>query len=331
MACALHPKGNLASFTLAILMLSACSGGGVESSTPPPARVPINTGGGWSDSPFISRDGNRLYFMYSRYDFGPWILSGGATAPVLSGPDRPGLRHSTVNPFDESDIYMATRNADGTWSEPVNLGFNGAWGDASGMEINGGNTFIWLQGDGSTNNIVVAHKNPDGTWTPPEVLGLAINDPSDGDIPDNPHLSPDGQGLWFTSSRAGSVGEKDLWFSLKSGSDWGTPVNMGSSFNSIEDEDQVWISPVGATPEIYWNSPAGIKRCTWSGSGCAATPEVVTIPGCSPPSGFAAEASVTDDGNSLYFACFDQPSAKLRIMYSLKQADGSWGTATPVD
>ncbi len=306
-------------------LLPNCSNNGSDGGSSPPARIPINTGTGWSDSPYISRDGKRLYFMYSRYNFGPWIISGGTTPPVISGPDRPGLHHS-AKPFDESDIYRATRNPDGTWSEAVNLGLNGAYGDSSGMEINDGDTFIWLQGNGSVNNIVMANKNPDGTWSSPVDLGPGINDHSPGVFQDNPHLSPDGQGLWFTSNRAGGAGGRDLWFSSYSSGSWTTPINMGSPFNSAGDEDQIWISPIGATPDIYWNAPDGLKRCTWTGSGCAA-PVAVTIPGCA----YAAEVSMTDDGQYLYFGCGDPATGMVRIMYSVKQPDGSWGQAIPVD
>jgi hypothetical protein len=301
---------------------AACSNGGSESAT----RIPINTGTGWSDSPYISRDGNRLYFMYSRYNFGPWIISGGTTPPVLAGPDRPGLHHS-AQPFDESDIYMATRNPDGSWTEAVNLGFNGAHGDSSGMEINGGNTFAWLQGNGSTNNIVMATKNPDGTWDAPVDLGPEINDHGAGVFQDNPHLSPDGLGLWFTSNRAGGAGVRDIWFSAFTGGTWSVPINMGAPFNSAGDEDQIWISPIGADPDIYWNAADGMKHCVWNGTTCAAAPEAVTIPGCD----FAAEASLPDDGQTVYFGCGDAATGMVRIMYSVKQPNGSWGTATPVD
>ncbi len=175
---------NYRSLVAAVLLCAACS----NSNASPTAPVPINTGTGWSDSPFISRDGQRLYFMYSRYNFAPYIKSGGKTAPVLSGPDRPGLHHSN-NPWDESDIYMSTKNSNGTWGEPVALGLNGPYGDAGGMEIDNGNTFVWLQGNGVTaNNIVIATKNPDGSWGPATDPG--INDHVPNVVQDNPFLTP---------------------------------------------------------------------------------------------------------------------------------------------
>lgn len=308
---------------LVTLSLNSCGSSGAPPA-PPAARVPINTATGWSDSPFISGDGQRLYFMYSRYDFAPFIRSGGTQAPVLSGPDRPGLHHSS-QPFDESDIYVATKNADGSWSEPANLGFNGAYGDASGMEINGGRTFVWLQGNGTTNNIVMATRNGDVTWEAATALGPGINDHSPGVFQDNPFLSADGMALWFTSNRpTGSGGGKDLWFASRSGGTWSNPVNLGTPFNTAGDEDQFWFSP-GAL-DLYWNGPAGLMHCVSNGATCSAAPAVVTIPGCS----ISAEVSITDDGRLLYFACGDPTTGRVRIMYSRRQGSG-WGTATPVD
>jgi len=304
-------------------LLSGC-GSGKSGQPPAKAHVPINTATGWSDSPFISGDGQRLYFMYSRYDFGPWIISGGTQPPVLSGPDRPGLHHST-QPFDESDIYVATRNPDGTWSEAVNLGLNAAYGDSSGMEINSGNTFVWLQGNGTANNIVMASRMPAGTWGPAVDLGPGINDHSPGVIQDNPHISADGMGIWFTSNRSGGPGGKDIWFSLNSSGSWAAPVNAGAPINTAGDEDQFFFSP--GSLDLYWNGPRGIMHCVSNGSGCSGPPpDVVTIPGC----GYAAEVSVTDDGQRMYFGCGDLATGRVKIMYSLKQVSG-WGTATPVD
>ncbi len=294
-------------------------------------KIPINTLTGWSDSPFVSRDGQRLYFMYSRYNFAPSIKSGGTQSPTLGGPDRPGLHKvaSGGNPYDESDIYMSTKGPDGTWGEAVNLGLNGAYGDSSGMELNNGNTFIWLQGNGTTNNIVMANKNADGTWATPVDLGTGINNHSAHVVQDNPHISPDGKALWFTSTRGSGVGGKDIWFSTNAsgalGGPWSAPVNPGGPVNTTGDEDQIWISPV--TTDIYWNGPQGVMHCLSNGSNCAGTPTVVTLPGCTYP----GEISIPDDGQIMYFGCVDAAITQVQIMFSKKQANGSWGTATPID
>lgn len=243
---------------------------------------------------------------------------------MLAGPDRPGLNHSN-NPWDESDIYVATRNPDGSWSEPITLALNGAYGDASGMEIDGGDTFVWLRGNGTTNKIVMATRNADGTWGAAVDLGPGINDHASGVFQDNPHISADGRALWFTSNRPnGSLGGKDIWFSSRSSGSWSAPVNVGAPFNTTGDEDQFWFAP--ASLDLYWNGPAGLMHCLSSGTTCAAAPTVVTIPGCP----IVAEASITDDRQLMYFGCGDPQTGRVRIMYSRRQGN-SWGTATPVD
>ena len=319
------PEARFIPVLLAVAaLLAGCAPEGSGTPSEPLPPVPINTATGWSDSPAISRDGQRLYFMYSRYDFAPWIVSGGAQMPVLTGPDRPGLHHSD-NAFDESDIYMATRKPDGTWTEPVNLGFNGDYGDSSGMETNGGNTFVWLRGNGATNNIVMANRNANGSWGSPVDPGAAINDHSPGVQQDNPHLSPDGNSLWFVSNRAGGAGLRDIWFSTRTGTNWSSPVNLGPPVNTAGGEDQLWYSPTGN--DLFWNGPTGLMHCLSNGFTCAGAPQPVAIPGCA----VAAEASMPDDGSRLYFACIDRGTGRARIMHSAKQPNGSWGTATPVD
>ena len=288
----------------------------------PEAAKKINTDTGWSDSPFISRDGKRLYFMYSRWDFAPFIKSLGAKLPVLTGPDRLGLNHSDTNPFDESDIYMSTKNADGTWSEPANLGLNGKFGDASGMEFNNGNSFIWLHGDGSKNSIVIANRNSDGTWADPVDLGPSVN--ATASAQDNPHISADGNAVWFVSNRTGGLGKKDIYFTSKAGGSWAAPVNVGAPFNTAGDEDQPFVSSV--TNDVYWNSAGAIKHCISNGSTCSGVPDTIVIPGCS----YAAEVSLPDDMQTMFFACGDLNTARVKIMYS-KKSGGLWGPATPVD
>jgi hypothetical protein len=218
---------------------------------------------------------------------------------------------------------MATRNPDGSWSEPVNLGFNGDYGDASGMELDNGNTFIWLRGNGTANDIVIATKNTDGSWSTPTAFGSGINDHTSGVIQDNPYLSPDGASLYFVSNRAGGAGGKDIWLSTKSGGVWSAPVNIGTPVNTTGDEDHPWMSNLDA----YWDVGGTIKHCVSNGSNCTGTPDTITIPGCS----YAAEVSMPDDGQTMYFACGSLTTGRVTIMYSVKQQNGSWGPATAVD
>jgi hypothetical protein len=68
-------------------------------------------------------------------------------------------------------------------------------------------------------------------------------------------------------------------------------------------------------------------HCVSNGSTCSGTPEVVTIHGCT----IAGEVSVTDDGLQMVFACRVPETGRIKIMYSIKQEDGTWGVAAFVD
>ncbi len=261
--------------------------------------------------------------MYSRYNFAPYIKSAGANPPVLTGPDRPGLHHSN-NPWDESDIYVATKLAGGGWSEPVALGLNGPYGDAGGMEIDNGNTFVWLQGNGVTaNNIVIAVKQPDGSWGPATDPG--INDHVPNVVQDNPFLTPGGDTLVWMSTRAGGQGGKDLWMSAKSGGVWSAPVDLGAPINTTGDEDQFWRSGPGA--DAYWNGPQGITHCRDDGAhlhddaGRRGHPRLRLLRR-GEHAGRRPDDLLRMRGPGI---------TKITIMYSVKQTDGSWGAAIPVD
>ena len=51
-----------------------------------------------------------------------------------------------------------------------------------------------------------------------------------------PSLSKDLQTLWFSSDRLGGYGKSDVWYSVKIGQNWSTPVNAGNIINTSEEE-----------------------------------------------------------------------------------------------
>lgn len=67
-------------------------------------------------------------------------------------------------------------------------------------------------------------------WSDPVNLGAPINSAANEM---NPALSPDELSLYFVSTRAGGVGNGDIWVSHRASLDspWGEPVNLGPSIN----------------------------------------------------------------------------------------------------
>jgi hypothetical protein len=106
------------------------------------------------------------------------------------------------------------------------------------------------------------HKNQQGS-TP---LGLYVAENSNGgwhnfrEIPFNiprqssvgqPSLSGDGKLLFFVSDMDGGYGNTDIYYSLKTGDEWGEPVNVGASINTEGKELFPFIHSSG---KLYFTS-----------------------------------------------------------------------------
>jgi OOP family OmpA-OmpF porin len=69
-------------------------------------------------------------------------------------------------------------------------------------------------------------------WSEPKSLDAINKTIEPNDFLGGPCLSYDGNTLFFTSNRKGSVGGVDIWYSKKVGDTWGPPKNMGGTINS---------------------------------------------------------------------------------------------------
>ena len=77
------------------------------------------------------------------------------------------------------------------------------------------------------------------TWSKPKNLGFLINS---HEWEGQPHISPDGKKLYFSSDRLGGFGKRDIWVSEKDDQGrWNTPKNAGNLINSSEDEQGPYI------------------------------------------------------------------------------------------
>lgn len=281
--------------------------------------VPINTPG-WSDSPFISRDGQRLYFAYSRWNMIPALLG---DKPQAYGPIRPGL-NMTNDPEQaayESDIYVATRKPDGTWSEATPLPFNKPGSDTAPMEAGDSLYFSHSDGKDSVPDIFMTTKDKKGKWSKPAPLD-GVNSAW---IDDSPYVAPTGDAIWFSSNRAGGNGDKDLYFSQKVNGAWTQPINLGNLINTDRNEDNPWVSPDGSGT-LYFNRDSTLLRSTWK-DGAFTKPVPVTIPG----QDIVGRISFTDAEKEAFFTSADPFAKRLTIMHMTKNTDDSWGTPRPVD
>ena len=90
----------------------------------------------------------------------------------------------------------------------------------------------------------------DGKWSEPSNLRSPVNTSY---WESQPSISSDGRTLYFSSSRPGGFGGKDIWFSRMNDKNmWTIPVNMGKTINTDGDEMSPFIHFDGRT--LYFAS-----------------------------------------------------------------------------
>jgi tetratricopeptide (TPR) repeat protein len=186
---------------------------------------------------------NQIVFSASRTDLvrqmekdnSSW--DGGAKNQLyISGIDANGyltkpqfLRSDLQNVYNEGPISYS---ADGKW-----LAFS------KNNFINGTRQ---IPASGLEGAIFVAQPNDDGTWNDAKPF------PHNGGGYSNvyPHLSSDGQKLYFASDRPDGYGGFDIYVSYRSGSSWTNPENLGPVVNSPGNE----LNPFMDNEMLYFAS-----------------------------------------------------------------------------
>ena len=94
--------------------------------------------------------------------------------------------------------------------------------------------------------------NADFIFGEPVNLGSSVNSPSSWQ--GEPSISADGLSLYFASNRPGGSGDSDLWVAIRptTEDDWGQPLNLGPTVNSVAKDENPCISADGL--ELYFAS-----------------------------------------------------------------------------
>jgi Tol biopolymer transport system component len=245
-------------------------------SPPAPLGAPVNTAGA-EDSPFITPDGQTLYFFFT---------------PDVSIPAERQLLDGVTG------IWVARRAGDG-WGEPERVPL----ADPGELHLDGC-PFVrddWMvfcsarEGNAREIDLYTA-RSQDGAWTDWQNWGEPFNVAYQvGEM----HVTADGRFLYFGSNRPGGLGGMDLWVAEKSGDAWGEPVNLGPQVNTSGDENRPFVTADGQ--ELWFDSTSrqgqpgpAIFRSLRQPDGSWGAPEEIV-------SSFAGEPTLTGDGRTLYF------------------------------
>ena len=149
----------------------------------------------------------------------------------------------------QEDFYLSYLS-DNTWQKAINAGtpINTSQNEgAQTLSSNGSYMFFTAcdrpGGLGSCDLYFSAFN--EGRWSEPANLRAPVNTSS---WESQPSISADGKTLFFSSSRPGGLGGKDLWFSIMNDKNlWTDPVNMGNTINTDGDEMSPFIHFDGRT------------------------------------------------------------------------------------
>lgn len=183
-------------------------------------------------------------------DYAPIISSDEAS--LLFTSRRKGSTGGLIDPYDEfyEDIYIAYKDDVGDgWTKPSRLRspINTETHDA-GVALSNDGSKLYLyrtSNDLATGDIYTSEKSG-GLWMNPQILKGAIN--TRKGIESSIALSPDGNVMYFSSTRPGGYGGRDLYKVMKlPNGEWSLAQNLGSVVNTSYDEDAPFIHPDGQT------------------------------------------------------------------------------------
>jgi hypothetical protein len=193
---------------------------------PIPVPGSVNTAGA-EDSPFITPDGNTLYFFFT---------------PDANLPAEKQL-------FDGVTGLYVSNKVDDRWGSPERIILQ----DKGRLALDG---CEFVQGDimwfcsareGYEGIHWFTAEYTDGRW---QKWSNADFDPDFkvGEL----HITSDGNQLYFASDRPGSKGGLDVWVSNRANGEWGEPVNV-AIVNTPDNEGWPAISPDGMELWFYRN------------------------------------------------------------------------------
>lgn len=202
----------------------------------------------------------------SHYDeYWPSITADGKTLifTVLSPKDSSLLSAGNVpktGQYFQEDFYGCIKDEDDEWSQryilpsPLN-----SKGNEGAQTLSADGTWMFFTGCGRNDSkgscdIYFSKKTKYG-WSEPVNIGAPVNTPY---WESQPSFSADGRTLYFSSSRPGGQGGKDIWKARVLGlRDDGSPffskpVNVGNNVNTVRDENSPFIHHDNKT--LYFSS-----------------------------------------------------------------------------
>jgi outer membrane protein OmpA-like peptidoglycan-associated protein/tetratricopeptide (TPR) repeat protein len=150
------------------------------------------------------------------------------------------------------DLYIATKNEDGTWGKAKNMGTNVNTNDhdaVAGISADGQRIIIYKGKSGMGDLFECTLEGSE--WSKPQDFGKHINTKNFQEP--SACYSPDGNILYFVSEKPGGIGGHDIYLSRRDEKGkWGPGENLGPVINTKYKEDGIYMHPDGKT--LYFGS-----------------------------------------------------------------------------
>ncbi len=165
-------------------------------------------------------------------------------------------RCEAPNSYGNCDIYVATRQEDGSWGEIKNLGANvnsPAWDSQPTLSRQEDTLYFASDrlGGFGLSDIYFTHKTKSGSWAPAQNMGPVINT-RESEV--SPFLHPKFQVLYFSSrGQLNNFGDFDIYKTYLVQGHWQEPRNIGPLVN-------------GRGSEYYFTIDAGSKNLYYARS-----------------------------------------------------------------
>jgi hypothetical protein len=176
--------------------------------------------------------------------------------------------------------------------------------------------------EGNDTEQIFYSKLENGCWTKPDLSEIVIGflNCNNG----GPVFSPDGNKLFFSSTRPGGIGAKDIWYVDRSEHGWSKPVNVGKPYNSTGNND--WTPVFTAKGHAYkmgWVENEKPLRYTYSKGHFSNPRPVIIHPDFHP----WWSIYVSPDERYLIFSGYNysQGFGNLDLYICFKTKKGKWG------
>ena len=168
-------------------------------------------------------------------------------AAVAIAPDGQSLFIYRSIEKDSGDIYISKLEGD-DWSKPEKLKGDvntNHWEGSCSISSDGKRLYFASERTGGYGgrDLYTADRQLDDSWGNVKNMGPAINTKYDED---SPFIHADGVTLFFSSKGHSSIGDYDIYYTIRKDNDWIAPVNMGFPLNTTDDDRYYVINAKGS-------------------------------------------------------------------------------------